>query len=97
MDIFYFILFGAVGAFCLAAAVKDWKWFIDYWSYQNGRPGQRFKSRGVLRFLIGAAGGSAADAVRHCGVGWVAVKRHKPMMRYKAVYCICLPNSSFDM
>ncbi|MCI9409966.1 MAG: hypothetical protein HFJ89_09165 [Oscillospiraceae bacterium] len=56
MDIFYFILFGAVGAFCLAAAVKDWKWFIDYWSYQNGRPGQRFKSRGVLRFLIGAAG-----------------------------------------
>lgn len=56
MDIFYFILFGAVGAFCLAAAVKDWKWFIDDWSYQNGRPGQRFKSRGVLRFLIGAAG-----------------------------------------
>ncbi len=56
MDIFYFILFGAVGAFCLAAAVKDWKWFIDYWSYQNGRPSQRLKSRGVLRFLIGAAG-----------------------------------------
>lgn len=56
MDIFYFILFGAVGALCLAAAVKDWKWFIDYWSYQNGRPGQKLKSRGVLRFLIGAAG-----------------------------------------
>ncbi|MDE6764341.1 MAG: hypothetical protein K2J73_11785 [Oscillospiraceae bacterium] len=56
MDIVYFILFGAVGAFCLAAAVRDWKWFIDYWSHQNGRPGQRLKSRNVLRFLIGAAG-----------------------------------------
>lgn len=56
MDIFYFILFGAVGAFCLAAALRDWKWFIDYWSYQNGRPKQRLKSRGVLRLLIGAAG-----------------------------------------
>lgn len=71
MDIFYFILFGAVGAFCLAAAVKDWKWFIDYWSYQNGRPRQKLKSRGVLRFLIGVAGvllmlfGTAAL------VGWI--------------------------
>ena len=56
MDIFYFILFGAAGAFCFAAAVRDWKWFIDYWSHQNGRPRQRMKSRNVLRFLIGAAG-----------------------------------------
>ncbi|MDE6598616.1 MAG: hypothetical protein K2K34_00875 [Oscillospiraceae bacterium] len=56
MDIFYFILFGAVGAFCFAAAVRDWKWFIDYWSHQYGRPRQRMKSRNVLRFLIGAAG-----------------------------------------
>ena len=56
MDIFYFILFGAAGAFCFAAAVRDWKWFIDYWSRQNGRPRQRLKSRNVLRFLLGAAG-----------------------------------------
>ena len=56
MDIFYFILFGAAGLFCILAAVRDWKWFIDYWSYQNGRPRQRLKSRKVLRILIGAAG-----------------------------------------
>ena len=56
MDIFYFILFGAAGLFCILAAAFDWKWFIDYWSYQNGRPRQRLKSRNVLRFLIGAAG-----------------------------------------
>lgn len=71
MDIFYFILFGAVGAFCLAAAILDWKWFIDYWSHQNGRPRQRLKSRNFLRFLIGAVGvvlilfGTAAL------VGWI--------------------------
>lgn len=56
MDIFYFILFAAVGAFCLFAAVTDRKWFIDYWACQNGRPRQRLKNRNVLRFLIGAAG-----------------------------------------
>ncbi|MGN0602622.1 MAG: hypothetical protein ACI4I2_01465 [Oscillospiraceae bacterium] len=56
MDIFYFILFAAMGTFCLLAAVMDWKWFIDYWAYQNGRPRQRLKNRNVLRFLIGAAG-----------------------------------------
>lgn len=56
MKILYFVLFAAVGLFCIIAAVRDWKWFIDYWSYQNGRPRQRMKSRNVLRFLIGAAG-----------------------------------------
>lgn len=56
MKIFYFLLFAAVGIFCVLAAVKDWKWFIDYWAQQQGRPRQRLKSRNVLRFLIGAAG-----------------------------------------
>ena len=56
MDIFYFILFAAIGAICLIAAAMDWKWFIDYWACQNGRPRQRIKNRNVLRFLIGAAG-----------------------------------------
>ena len=54
--ILYFALFALVGLFCIIAAVRDWKWFIDYWSYQNGRPRQRLKSRKVLRLLIGAAG-----------------------------------------
>ena len=40
----------------ILAAVLDCKWYIDYWSYQRGRPRQRLKSRNVLRFLIGAAG-----------------------------------------
>lgn len=55
-NVLYFLLFAAVGLFCIIAAVKDWKWFIDYWSYQNGRPRQHLKNRNVLRFLIGAAG-----------------------------------------
>lgn len=54
--ILYFALFALVGLFCIIAAVRDWKWFIDYWSYQNDRPRQRLKSRKVLRLLIGAAG-----------------------------------------
>ncbi|MCM1330459.1 MAG: hypothetical protein NC253_13580 [Ruminococcus sp.] len=56
MKVLYFVLFAAVGLFCVIAAVKDWKWFIDYWSYRNGMPRQRLKNRNVLRFLIGAAG-----------------------------------------
>lgn len=71
MDIFYFILFGAVGAFCLAAAVMDWKWFIDYWSYPNGRPRQRLKSRGILRFLIGTAGALLMAFGTAVLVGWI--------------------------
>ncbi|MCM1023316.1 MAG: hypothetical protein NC395_04580 [Prevotella sp.] len=71
MDIFYFILFGAAGAFCLAAAVKDWKWFIDYWSYRNGMPRQRLKNRNVLRFLIGAAGGLLMAFGTAVLVGWL--------------------------
>lgn len=71
MDIFYFILFGAVGAFCLDAAIRDRKWFIDYWSYQNGRPRQRLKSRGVLRFLIGTAGALLMAFGTAVLVGWL--------------------------
>ncbi|MGN0675618.1 MAG: hypothetical protein ACI4KG_07685 [Oscillospiraceae bacterium] len=56
MDIFYFILFAAVGLFNILAAVLDFKWYIDYWSYRNGMPRPRLKNRNVLRFLIGAAG-----------------------------------------
>ena len=58
MKIFYFILFAAVGAFCLFAALTDQKRFIDYWAYRKGRPRQRLKNRNVLRFLIGTAGAS---------------------------------------
>lgn len=71
MDIFYFILFGAVGLFCLIAAVRDWKWFIDYWSHPNGRPRQRLKSRNVLRFLIGAAGVLLMAFGTAVLVGWI--------------------------
>lgn len=56
LNVLYFLLFAAVGIFCIIAAVKDWKWFIDYWAHQNGRPRQHLKNRNVLRFLIGAAG-----------------------------------------
>lgn len=56
MDIFYFILFAAVGIFNILAAVLDWKWYVDYWSFQRGRPRQRLKGRNVLRFFIGLAG-----------------------------------------
>lgn len=71
MKIFYFLLFAAVGIFCVLAAVRDWKWFIDCWAQPQGRPSRRLKSRNVLRFLIGAAGvalilfGTAALA------GWI--------------------------
>ena len=56
MDIFYFIIFAAVGAFNILAAVFDWKWYVDYWSFQKGRPRQRLKNRNVLRAFIGLAG-----------------------------------------
>ena len=56
MDIFYFILFAAVGIVNILAAVFDWKWYVDYWSFQKGRPRQKLKSRNVLRFFIGFAG-----------------------------------------
>ena len=64
-------MFASVGLFCIIAAVKDWKWFIDYWSYQNGRPRQRLKSRKVLRFLIGAAGGALVLFGTAVLVGWI--------------------------
>lgn len=71
MDIFYFILFGAAGLFCILAAVLDWKWFIDYWSYQNGRPRRRLKNRNVLRFLIGTAGAALVLFGIAVLVGWI--------------------------
>lgn len=71
MDIFYFILFAAVGVFCLLAAALDWKWFIDYWSYQRGRPRRRLKSRNFLRFLIGAAGAALILFGTAVLLGWI--------------------------
>ena len=56
MKIFYFVLFAAVGIFNILAAVRDWKWYIDYWSFQQGRPKPRLKSRNFLRFMIGFFG-----------------------------------------
>lgn len=69
--ILYFVLFAAVGIFCIIAAVKDWKWFIDYWANPNGRPRQRLKSRNVLRFLIGAAGVALVMFGTAVLVGWI--------------------------
>lgn len=71
MKIFYFILFAAVGAFCLFAAATDQKWFIDYWAYQKGRPRQRMKNRNVLRFLIGAAGAALVLFGAAVLAGWL--------------------------
>lgn len=56
MDIFYFILFAAMGIFCIAAAVMDWKFFIGYWADRNVRTGNRRKSRNAVRLRIGAVG-----------------------------------------
>lgn len=69
--IIYFALFALVGLFCIIAAVRDWKWFIDYWSHQNGRPRQRLKSRNFLRFLIGAAGVALVLFGTAALVGWL--------------------------
>ena len=69
--ILYFSLFAAIGIFCIIAAVKDWKWFIDYWANQNGRPRQRLKSRNFLRFLIGAAGVALVLFGAAVLVGWL--------------------------
>ena len=52
MDIFYFILFGAVGVFNILAAVLDWKWYIDSAARQSGNQGRR----NLVRVLVGIAG-----------------------------------------
>ncbi|MGN0587556.1 MAG: hypothetical protein ACI4JF_09745 [Oscillospiraceae bacterium] len=52
MRLFYLILFGAFGLFNVLAAVFGWDWYIGYWSR-----GRRKQSRGLVRVLIGAAGG----------------------------------------
>ena len=52
MDIFYFILFGAVGIFNILASVLDWKWYIDSAARQLGNQGRR----NLVRVLIGIAG-----------------------------------------
>ena len=69
--ILYFALFALVGTFCIIAAVRDWKWFIDYWANQNGRPRQHLKNRNVLRFLIGAAGAALVMFGAAVLVGWL--------------------------
>lgn len=69
--ILYFALFALVGLFCILAAVRDWKWFIDYWSYQNGRPRQHLKSKKILRILIGAAGAALILFGIAVLVGWL--------------------------
>ena len=56
MDVFYFILFAAVGIFCMAAAVMDWKWFIGHWADRNFGTGKHRKSRNAVRLRIGAVG-----------------------------------------
>lgn len=56
MDVFYFILFAAVGIFCMAAAVMDWKWFIGHWADRNVGTGKHRKSRNAVRLRIGAVG-----------------------------------------
>lgn len=56
MDVFYFILFAAVGIFCMAAAVMDWKWFIGHWADRNVGTGKHRKSRDAVRLRIGAVG-----------------------------------------
>ena len=71
MKIFYFILFGAVGVFNILAAVLDWKWYIDYWTYQQGRPRQRIKSRRVLRFFIGFSGALLILFGTAVLIGWI--------------------------
>ena len=71
MDIFYFILFGAAGVFNILAAALDWKWYIDYWTYQQGRPRQRIKSRGVLRFFIGFFGAVLVAFGTAVLIGWL--------------------------
>lgn len=71
MDIFYFVLFGAAGLFNILAAVFDWKWYIDYWTNQRGRPRQRLKNRNVLRFLIGTAGIALVLFGTAALIGWI--------------------------
>lgn len=56
MKIFYFILFAAVGVACIAAAVIDWKPFIDYRTNRNARSARPRKSRNSVRLRIGAVG-----------------------------------------
>lgn len=56
MKVFYFILFAAVGLACVAAAVIDWKPFIDYRANRNARSSKPRKSRNAVRLRIGAIG-----------------------------------------
>lgn len=72
MDIFYFILFGAVGIFNILAAVLDWKWYIDsvarQWGRgQDGNPGVR----NFLRFILGLFGAVLTAFGTAVLVGWI--------------------------
>lgn len=54
MKVFYFILFAAMGVFCIAAAVMDWKWYIGHWA--DRKDGKRNKSSKSVRLRIGVIG-----------------------------------------
>lgn len=56
MKVFYFILFAAMGIACIAAAVIDWKPFIDYRANRNVRSASPRKSRNAVRLRIGVIG-----------------------------------------
>ena len=67
MDIFYFILFGAVGIFNILAAVLDWKWYIDSVA---GRWGIR-QGRNFLRFMLGLSGALLTAFGTAVLIGWL--------------------------
>ena len=71
MKIFYFVIFAAVGIFNILAAVRDWKWYIDYWSFRQGRPRPRLKSRNFLRFMIGFFGAVLVGFGTAALVDWI--------------------------
>ncbi len=50
MDIFYFVLFGAAGIFCILAAVLDLKWYVNY------RADRSRRSRTFVRVCTGLTG-----------------------------------------
>ncbi len=65
MDIFYFVLFGAVGIFCILAAAFDWKWYVNY------RAGRSRKSRNFVRICTGLTGALLLLYGVAVLVGWI--------------------------
>ncbi len=56
MDIFYFVLFAAVGLFNILAAVLDFRWYVDYWAGKNSAGKSAEKQRKKWRVLLCMAG-----------------------------------------